>query len=68
MKIRESDERIDEGVDRRIRRRFEGCVTLPLFPEVRVLAGFFEPPEVGRQLRIVEALRGEDQDARERQC
>jgi hypothetical protein len=43
----------DDAVDALIRKRFSGCETRLLFPEDR--RGFFEWPEVGEQLRLMDA-------------
>jgi hypothetical protein len=61
MKNRQADDRIDEAVDQRIRRRFEACATLPLFPDPPKPPGFFQAPDVGRQLRIFDAFQRDNE-------
>ena len=50
------DRRIDDPVDELIRRRFRSCESLPLFPEPAppLTRGFFEPPDTGRQMRLLD--------------
>jgi len=50
------DRRIDDPVDELIRRRFRSCESLPLFPEPAppLARGFFEPPDIGRQMRLLD--------------
>lgn len=45
----------EEAIDALIRRRFRACQTLPLFPASSppLPPGFFQPPDIGRQLPLL---------------
>ena len=47
---------VDDHVDELIRRRFRSCESVPLFPEPAppLRRGFFDPPDPGRQLRLLD--------------
>ena len=50
--------RDDDAVDELIRRRVRACETLPLFPDRprSMPRGFFEPSDIGPQLRLLLTL------------
>jgi hypothetical protein len=51
---RNRERNVDDVVDELIRRRFRSCESLPLFPELssRLPRGFFDQPDMGRQMQL----------------
>jgi len=60
------DRRVDDVVDELIRRRFRSCESLPLFPELTspLPRGFFDQPDMGRQMELELRLDRRDGPAR----
>jgi hypothetical protein len=56
LQRRDRDRRLVDAADELIRRRFRSCESLPLFPEPAPppRREFFDPPDTGRQLRLLD--------------